>query len=296
MTETSNPRIPFRMMADAPRLAAPEGKPLIVHIVLNLEHWPFDQPMPRALWEAPHNRIPWPDLANFSWVEYGLRLGVPRLARVLAERGLPASATMNASVIDVYPGVAELALRSGWEVIGHAVEQRSLQLEADEVAVIRETVERLERFTGVRPRGWLGPGFGETVNTPEHLKAAGFDHIYDWMVDDVPCWMHTANGPLIAMPYALELNDVAIFLLGRQSGNEYLQACRDWIETVEPELRTQPRILTLGLHPHIIAVPHRLKYLAMTLDYLMARKDTVFMKAGHIADWFIAASPAAEET
>ena len=282
----SNPRIPFRLSTDAPRVPPPGGKPLIVHIVLNLEHWPFDQPMPRALFAAPHGREPWPDLANYSWVEYGLRMGVPRLARTLRERGLPASATMNASVIDVYPGVAQLALESGWEIIAHAVVQRSLQLESDQQDIIARTVERLRAFTGKRPRGWLGPGFGETMETPEYLKDAGFDHVYDWTVDDLPCWMHTARGPLLAMPYALELNDVTLFPLERHSSDEYYRRFCDTVEVIEPELAENPRVLTLGLHPHIIAVPHRLKYFAMTLDMLRQRGDTVFMTGSQIADWF----------
>lgn len=283
----SNPRIPYRLASDAPALPPPNGKPLIVHIVLNLEHWPFDQPMPRALFAAPHNRIPSPDLANFSWVEYGLRLGVPRLVRVLKERGLPASATMNVSVIDVYPRCAETALEEGWEIIGHAIVQRSLQLEENEVGIIQQTAERLKKFTGKRSRGWLGPGFGETMETLEHLKAAGFDHVYDWMVDDVPCWITTRRGPMIAMPYALELNDVTIFLLGKNPGREYYECFRDTVEMLEPEVKSHSRVLTLGLHPHIIGVPHRLKHLARTLDMLARRRDTIFMTGSQIVDWFI---------
>ena len=289
--KASNPRIPFRLMTDAPRLPAPSGKPLIVHVVLNIEHWPFEEPMPRAFWASPHGKVPWPDLPNYSWVEYGLRMGLPRIARVLAERGLPASATMNASVIDVYPSCAELALKSGWEIIGHAVRQRSLLLESDEVQVISETVARLKQFTGRQPRGWLGPGFGESMDTPEHLKSAGFDHVYDWMLDDLPCWMQCREGPFLAMPYALDLNDVATFVLERHSAPEYFQRYRDTVEMLESELETQPRVLTLGLHPHIMGVPYRLKHLAMTLDWLAARGDTIFMRGSEIADWFASHCP-----
>jgi hypothetical protein len=191
------------------------------------------------------------------------------------------------SVIDVYPRCAETALEAGWEIIGHAIVQRSLQLEENETEIIRQTAARLRKFTGKRTRGWLGPGFGETVETPEHLSDAGFDHVYDWMVDDLPCWMKTSRGAMIAMPYALELNDVTIFLLGKNTGGEYYEYFRDTVEMLEPELKTHARVLTLGLHPHIIGVPHRLKYLARTLDMLARRRDTIFMTGSQIADWFI---------
>ena len=282
----SNPRIPFLLSIDRPPLPPPQGRPLIVHVVANLEHWPFDQPMPRALFSAPHGKSPWPDLGNFAWVEYGLRCGVPRLHRVLTEKGIRASTTLNASVIDVYPRVAELALEAGWEIIGHAIHQRSLLLEEDEVRVIRESMQRLEQFTGSKPRGWLGPGFGESVHTPAHLKAAGIDPIYDWAVDDLPSWMATKNGPLLAMPYALEVNDVMTYALEKHAGNELYQRCCDVVEVLEPELERQPRVMTIGLHPHIMGVAHRLKYLAMTLDMLKQRDDVIFMTGSEIADWY----------
>lgn len=287
----SNPWIPFRLMDEAPRLRPPGGKPLIVHIVINIEYWPIEQPMPRTLLSPPHGQNPIPDIGNFGWVEYGLRMGMPRFARLLADRGLAASAAMNARMIDVYPACAELALKAGWEFIGHGVVQRSLARETDERAVIEEATAALEAFSGRRPRGWLGPGFGETLETPNHLRAAGYDHLYDWMLDDVPCWMATREGPMIAMPYALELNDVTIFAQERQPSPAYLERYRDTIDMLEAELGEAPRVLTLGLHPHIIAVPHRLKYLAAVLDMLMARSDTVFMRSSEIADWFRGESP-----
>lgn len=287
----TNPWIPFRLMEEAEPLPAPQERPLIVHVVINIECWPFDQPMPRTLLTAPHGQQPLPDIANFAWAEHGLRLGLPRIARILAERGITASAAMNAAVIDLYPQCAELAMRHGWEIIGHGVTQRSLAREDDQEAVIAHALDRVEAFAGRRPRGWLGPGFGETLETPHLLRQTGIDHLYDWMVDDIPCWMETRHGPMIAMPYALELNDVTIFAQERQPSPAFLERYRDAVEMIEPELATQPRILTFGLHPHIIGVPHRLKYLAAALDMLAARPDTIFMQSSGLADWFAQACP-----
>src|ERR1700761_4730406 len=97
----SNPRIPYQYASDRPSLAPPvAGKRLIVHVVVNVEHWPFDQPMPRKLLPGPHGNDKIPDVPNYSWVEYGMRTGLPRIVRALSDRGLPASTTINASVID----------------------------------------------------------------------------------------------------------------------------------------------------------------------------------------------------
>jgi allantoinase len=116
----SNPRVPYRMASDRKRLAPPQtNKPLIVHLVVNVENWPFDQPMPRKLLPGPHGNDKIPDVPNYSWVEYGMRTGFPRILKALKDRGLPASTTINASVIDVYPRVAEAMLEAGWELMGH---------------------------------------------------------------------------------------------------------------------------------------------------------------------------------
>ena len=91
----SNPRIPYRLPSERPKLAPPDGKPLIVHVVVNIEHWQFDQPIPRLVMTPPQGRGRVPDVPNFSWGEYGNRCGMPRLIKLLSERGLPVTATLS---------------------------------------------------------------------------------------------------------------------------------------------------------------------------------------------------------
>ncbi len=119
----------------------------------------------------------------------------------ITERGIAASAFMSAQCADVYASAAEAILKAGWEFVGHGWIQKSLQFEEDEAAVIANSADRLERLTGKKLRGWLGPGAGESFDTPDLIKAAGIDWLADWFLDDLPCWMRTKHGPLIAMPY-----------------------------------------------------------------------------------------------
>jgi len=285
----SNPRIPYAFSTDRPPLAPPDGKPLMVHLVVNVEHWRFDQPMPRKILPAPHGLEQVPDIPNFSWAEYGMRAGMPRIMNMFAERNLPASTSINAGVIDAYPACAEAMLEAGWEFIGHGIHQKSMQGEDDEAALIELALDKIEAFTGTRSRGWLSPGLKETQDTPDILKAAGIDYVCDWVVDDLPCWMTTKHGPLIAMPYNLEVNDSVIYAVERHASPEMHRRLHDTLAAFERELEGQSRVLALGLHPHLIGVPHRIGYLAKMLDELMARDDTVFMTGGQIADWFVAA-------
>jgi len=285
----SNPRVPYEMYTDRKPLAPPMGKPIIVHVVANVEHWPFDQAMPRAAIPAPHGKSPIPDIGNFAWVEYGMRVGMPRLLRLIGERGIKASTFMNASCADVYASCADAMLKAGWEFVGHGWVQRSLQVEADEAGVIGRSLDRLRRLTGRKVRGWFGPGVGESFETPDLLKAAGIDWLADWFVDDLPCWMQTKHGPLIAMPYTLELNDVPLYVVQQQPSEEMYRRLEMTLRVFDTEVRTHPKVLTLALHPHVMGVPHRADVLARCLDLLLARDDVVFMTGSEIADWFVAA-------
>ena len=291
---SSNPRIPYRLASARPKLTPPEGKPLIVHLVVNVEHWQFDQAMPRKILSAPHGRENIPDIPNFSWAEYGMRCGMPRILELFAERGLPASVSINAGVVDAYPACAEAILDAGWEFIGHGIHQRSVEAEADEGGLIAAALETLKTFTGKPVRGWLSPGLRESFESPDLLKAAGIEYVYDWVLDDLPCWMTTRHGPLIAMPYTLELNDSVIYAVERHSSPEMHRRLEDTLEVFDRELRRQPRVLTLALHPHLIGVPHRIGYLAKMLDLLGRREDTLFMTGARIADWFVAADKASK--
>jgi peptidoglycan/xylan/chitin deacetylase (PgdA/CDA1 family) len=286
-----NPDTGFALADRREALPPPADGRLIVHVVVNVEHWPFDRAMPRAILPPPHAASSVPDVPNFSWLEYGLRCGLPRLIGLLGEFGLPASVSMNASVIDAYPAAAEAILEAGWEPIGHGVDQRSLQQAPDEAATIEATLERIQRFFGARPRGWLGPGLQETFETPTLLRRAGVDYVLDWPFDEVPVWMPTGAGPLIAMPYALELNDSVLHAVEQQPSDAMLSRLGDTLATLERELEREPRILTLALHPHLIGVPHRIGHLRKALELLGQRRDTVFMTGSSIADWFASAAP-----
>jgi peptidoglycan/xylan/chitin deacetylase (PgdA/CDA1 family) len=277
------------MASARPAPPPPEGKPLIVHLVVNVEHWRFDQPMPRTIMPAPHGAEQVPDVANFAWAEYGMRCGMPRILELFAERGVPASTSVNAGVIEAYPACAEAMLEAGWEFIGHGLHQRSLQSEADEEGVIAEALDCLRAFTGLAVRGWLSPGLRESAETPDILKAAGIDYVCDWVVDDLPCWIETRHGPLIAMPYSLEINDSVIYAIEKHASPEIARRLEDTLATFDRELGDGPRVLALGLHPHLIGVPHRIGYLAAMLDSLLARDDVIFMTGCEIADWFTAA-------
>jgi peptidoglycan/xylan/chitin deacetylase (PgdA/CDA1 family) len=276
------------MSSERPPLAPPRGKPLIVHLLVAIENWRFDDHMPRQIIPGPHGVRSIPDVVNWSWAEYGMRCGMPRLLRVLGERKLKADACISASAIDVYPSVAEAILEQGWEFQGHGLHQRAAS-EDGERAMIKQALDRLEAYCGYRPRGWTGPGMKETDDTLDHLRAEGVLYTCDWIVDDLPCWIKTKHGPMVAVPYTLELNDSVLYAVEKHSSSEQFDRLKYTLEGLESELEHAPRVLSLSLHHHLNGVPHRIRFLEKMLDLLLDRKDTIFMTGGEIADWFIEA-------
>ena len=289
----ANPRIPYRMAHEQPRLPAMQGKRILVHLVVNVEHWQFEHAMPRTIITPPHGRETVPDVPNFSWADYGMRAGMTRLLDEIAGRNLPASTSFNAGVIDAYPQAAIAMRDAGWEFIGHGMHQRATNhVEGGEEALVRACLDKIDRFTGRRTRGWLSPGLRETVDTPDILKACGLDYVCDWVVDDVPNWMHTKAGPLLAMPYNLEINDSIIYAIERHASGEMLRRLEFTLRQFETECADTVRILALGLHPHLIAVPHRIHELQKMIALLSSHPKVLFTTGSAIYDWYADSQPA----
>jgi allantoinase len=277
-------RISFELSDERQRLPPPDGKPLIVHIVVNVEVWPFDQPMPRGILTPPHGQGAVPDIPNWGWAEYGLRAGMPRFFRAL--RGLPVSCAINSAIIDVYPRLARRILEAGWEWIGHGVVQRSVKSVPDERAMIVEAKQAIERYTGNPVRGWLGPGLQETFDTPDILKQLGFEYLCEWSIDDAPSWMSTRHGHIVSVPYCFETNDSVIYAVEKHASPEMTERLMRSLECFAKEFSAGPRILTVPLHPHLMGVPHRIGFLEQFLDMLGKRTDAVFMTGAQIARWY----------
>lgn len=127
------------------------------------------------------------------------------------------------------------------------------------------------------------------MDTPDILKSLAIDYVCDWVIDDLPAWITTKNGPLIAMPYNLDVNDSVIYAVEKYATPEMYQRFTNTVAALEQELATNPRVFALALHPHLIGVPHRIGYREKMVDDLLTRDDTVIMTGSRIADWFIAA-------
>jgi peptidoglycan/xylan/chitin deacetylase (PgdA/CDA1 family) len=177
-------------------------------------------------------------------------------------------------------------LEAGWEFMGHGVVQGAMHLVPDERAVVRQSVEILEKFTGKKPKGWLGPGLTETWETLDHLAAEGLEYVSDWVNDDQPYELRTTSGTLVSVPYTLELNDIPMMVVQHHESASWLQRGKDQFDRLYAEGAKNPRVMAIAVHPYISGVPHRIKYVEALYDYLKTHKGVWLTTGEEICDWY----------
>jgi len=229
-----------------------------------------------------------PDIANWGWHEYGMRRGFWRLKSALDQRGITPTLSINGHVCDAYPQIAEAARDSGWEFMGHNYKQVPMHSLADEGREIERTVSTIRAFTGAPPKGWLGPGLTETNESLDLLSKNGIDYVGDWVVDDLPVPLKTSTGRrMTAMPYTVELNDIPIYCIEHQTASQFETRCSDQFDRLYQEAESEPRILTIAVHPYLTGVPHRIAYFERVLDRLASKHDVAFWTGEQILNWHL---------
>jgi peptidoglycan/xylan/chitin deacetylase (PgdA/CDA1 family) len=286
-------RVPYSAIVDRPQLALPGGARLAVWTIVNVEEWSIERPMPRMVLSPPLGQPLQPDLPNWAWHEYGMRVGFWRLMECINRFGFKATLAINGSVCKTYPRVAKAALEAGWEFMGHGYVQRPMHHVEDQKAAIKQTIEEIRTFTGKPPRGWESPGLTETFDTIDWLAEAGIEYVADWVLDDQPVEIRTATRPVVSIPYTVELNDIPMMLLQGHPSSEWLQRGIDHFDRLYAEGEKSARVMAISVHPYITGVPHRIGYLERLYEYIRQRPGVLMWKGEEILDWYTDARRAA---
>jgi allantoinase len=284
-------RAPFSAIVDRPPLRLPGGARIVVWTIVNLEVWDIAKPMARQILSPPTGQTLLPDVPNWGWHEYGMRVGVWRFFKLFDRLNIRPTLSINARVCEDYERVAAQARDAGWEFMGHAYEQGPMHKIEDQRGMIHKSMDLLESFIGKRPVGWLGPGLTQTLETPELLAEAGVKYIGDLVWDDEPVEIATANGPLVTLPYTVELNDIPAMILQHHESPYWATRCKDTFDRLHMEGAERAKIMAIAIHPYISGQPHRIKYLEEVYDYCGGKEGVVFMNGAEILDWYAGAKP-----
>ena len=234
---------------------------------------------------------------NYSWRDYGNRIGIWRLLALFDELKLPAAHNVNSLVYDYAPQVMDALRVRGDELVAHgrtnAENLRGLW-EADEERIIGEVVAKFISHEGKAPAGWMGPGAYETAHTPDLLKEAGFSYLMDWPMDDQPIWLRTRAGPLLSIPYPIELNDSQIIIHRKQDGREFCDMIVDQFDEMIEQCVAHPLVMNISVHPNIFGQPFRLRNLRLALQHCLQHPhfDRVWLaRPGEIAQHCLTLPP-----
>lgn len=265
----------------------PHGARIALSIVTHVQHFPLN--MSATPFKAPGAlSMPYPDFRYFTNRDYGNRIGIFRILRLLAEKGLQTSFAVNGCIATRYPALLDAVVAGGHEVVAHGldmgkVHHSGLSVE-EEDAIIAQTLRLLRGATGQPVEGWLSPGRAQGFNTPELLVRNGIRWNLDWANDDLPYRMRTDEGPLLAMPLAYETDD-------RVVANEYFQSESEWVQQVKDRFDVLyresaeygGRVMSLPLHSWVSGMPYRVEYLREVLDYIFGHDGVWTAPAGQIA-------------
>jgi allantoinase len=269
-------RFDYLPITRRPRYRWPGGAGLAVYLGFNIEHFAFGEGMGAAIGPA----SPQPDVLNYSWREYGNRVGAWRCLDLFDSLCLPAAALINTALYDHCPELVAACVARGDELVGHGhsnAERQGVLPEAAERSLLLHCRERMLAHSGQAPAGWLSPWISESLHTPDLLAETGYSYTLNWCHDDQPLPMRTRGGqPLWAVPYPQELNDIPMVIARQMDGKDFAQLIVDQLEEMLDQTRAADApalVMGIALHPYIVGQPYRLRHLRRALQRVAAARD-----------------------
>jgi peptidoglycan/xylan/chitin deacetylase (PgdA/CDA1 family) len=279
-------RIPYEPIARRRPLRLPGDARVAVWTIVNVENWNPAGAMPRAVLPPPMHQPLLPDVPNWAWHEYGMRVGFWRFLETLGHRNLKATFAVNGSACEVYREACVAAHEAGWEFMGHGFVQKPMHRVDDQRAAIANTMQAIAALTGRAPRGWESPGLTETDETIDLLAEAGIEYVADWVLDEQPVPIATRAGTIVSVPYTVEINDVVISAVQQQPSDEILRRGRDQFDRLYLDGARSARVMAISIHPYLTGVPHRIRYLDALYDHILGHEGVVMWTGAQILDWY----------
>lgn len=265
-------RFGYRPIDRRPDYRWPGGAGLAVYLGFNVEHFAFGEGMGAAIGPT----SPQPDVLNYSWREYGNRVGAWRCLDLFDQLALPTGALINTALYDHCPELVAALVARGDELVGHGhsnAERQGELSEADERALLASCRQRITEFSGRTPAGWLSPWISESRVTPDLLAETGYRYTLNWCHDDQPVRMRTREGcTLWAVPYPQELNDIPMIVVRQMDMADFAQMIIDQCDEMLEQARKQPLVMGIALHPYLVGQPYRLRHLRRALAHVAAAR------------------------
>lgn len=275
--------VPYSPIVTRPPVRWPDGRRVAVWVVLNVEHYEYLPPpaVGRVTWD----RVPdEPDVREYSFRDYGNRVGLWRVLERLDISAVPTTLSLNLAVLDLFPEIRTAIVERDLCVMSHGIFNTRFLYGMDqdeERAFYDDNIRSLQRHTGRQLIGMLTPAVTNTPHTPRLMAEAGFRYHADWVHDDQPVPLRLDGHRMMSLPYSYDLNDAPLWD-GRPYSGEYLvDASLAQLERllVDAERYDTGFVFCLALHPYQIGLPQHIGRLQRLLDRLVG-DDRLWLTTG----------------
>ena len=281
-------RVDYSPIIDRPIIKWPNDARVALWISPNVEHYEYmpDDDSARTPWP----RTPFPDVQQYSYRDYGNRVGFWRMLETLDKYNIRCCVSLNMAVLEHFPEIRDAMVQRDYDYMSHGIyNTRYLYTytEEQEREFYRDTIDTLKLHTGKQLKGMLGPAISGTERTPDLMAEAGLIYHTDWMHDDQPVPIKVKSGKLVSVPYSIELNDSSLLRDNHYEGDYFARICKAQFDQLYKEGAESGRVMCIALHPFLIGQPHRIKYLNDILSHIMSHDGVWQTTADDIADYYI---------
>ncbi len=224
-----------------------------------------------------------------SMYEYGSRRGFWRLHRLFQEKKIPITIFGVAMALDRNQEVCEAIKNGNYEVACHGwrwIDYQNVR-KSTEKKDMKLAIKTIKKIFGKRPLGWYtgrcSPNTRDIV-----FEDGGFLYDSDSYSDDLPYWEYKKNKKQLIIPYTLDNNDMRFATnQGFNSGDQFYTYLKDSFDALYEEGKTNPKMMSVGLHCRLIGRPGRIQSLKKFLDYVLKFNDVWICKRIDIANHWI---------
>lgn len=278
----------WSMLSRRKKVAWPNGARVALWVVPSLEWFPLD--MKGLPFKPPGAMVTaYPDMRHYTLRDYGNRVGIYRIMKLLDRLGIRASVAVNAAVAARYPSLVQACTKRGWEVLGHGLDMDHLHHGAlpveEEKALIAKSLDIVRKASGQKVRGWLSPAKSESMSTLGLLAEAGIDYVCDWINDDMPYAMRAGGRPIHSMPHSTDTDDYTILIADHHDEDEYRDQLIDQFDVLYAESASEGgRIMCLALNPWVTGQPYRIGTLETILEHITRHRGVWAATGAEILD------------
>ena len=224
-----------------------------------------------------------------SLYEYGSRSGFWRLHKLFQEKKIPITIFGVGMALEKNPEICKAIKNANYEVASHGwrwIDYQSVK-KSEEKNHMKLAIKKIKEIFGERPLGWYtgrcSPNTRDLV-----FEEGGFLYDSDSYSDDLPYWEIRKKKKQLIIPYTLDNNDMRfVSNQGFNTGDHFFTYLKDSFDALYEEGKTNPKMMSVGLHCRLVGRPGRIQSLKRFLEYVLSHEDVWICKRIDIAKHWI---------